>query len=115
MKINYNGKIFKAAATSNNGEVNCETTFYYFQEGDIVWAEYNGGSIKKGMLIANIDSNYNLNMRYQHVNEKGGIMTGKCFSKPEILEDGRIRLNEKWEWTSGDFSKGESVIEEVIR
>jgi hypothetical protein len=40
MKINYNGKIFKAAATSNNGEVNGETTFYYFQEGNIVWAEY---------------------------------------------------------------------------
>lgn len=114
MKINYHGKVFKSAATTYNGEVNDETTFYYYQDGDIVWAEYEGGVIKKGMLIASVDINDNLNMRYQHVNQKGEIMTGKCFSQPKILNDGRIRLNEKWEWTSGDYSKGESVIEEII-
>lgn len=40
-------------------------------------------------------------------------MTGKCFSKPQLLEGGRIRLIENWEWTSGDFSRGESIIEEI--
>jgi len=40
-------------------------------------------------------------------------MTGICTSTPEILPDGKIRLHEKWRWTSGDLSEGESVIEEV--
>jgi hypothetical protein len=39
-------------------------------------------------------------------------MTGICISKPEILENGKIRLHEFWEWTSGDKSKGTSIIEE---
>ena len=40
-------------------------------------------------------------------------MTGICFSKPEIMENGKIRLYETWEWTSGDNSKGNSILEEI--
>jgi len=40
-------------------------------------------------------------------------MTGKCYSTPEVLVDGRIRLHEMWEWTSGDYSKGQSIVEEI--
>jgi len=51
-------------------------------------------------------------MRYHQVNQKGELMTGMCKSMPEILENGKIRLHESWEWTSGDKSKGSSIIEE---
>ena len=51
-------------------------------------------------------------MRYHQINHKGEIMTGKCSSKPEILPNGKIRLHETWEWTSGDKSKGTEIIEE---
>jgi len=40
-------------------------------------------------------------------------MTGKCKSRPEILENGKIRLHERWQWTCGDMSKGTSVLEEI--
>ena len=52
-------------------------------------------------------------MRYQYINKEGELMTGKCISAPEILPDGRIRLKEKWQWTCGDHTGGESVVEEV--
>ena len=52
-------------------------------------------------------------MRYHHVNAAGELMTGVCRSTPELLPDGRVRLHERWQWTSGDGSSGESVIEEV--
>jgi hypothetical protein len=52
-------------------------------------------------------------MRYHQININNEIMTGKCISKPEILVDGKIRLHETWEWTSGDFSSGTSIIEEI--
>ncbi len=40
-------------------------------------------------------------------------MTGICHSNPEILKSGKIRLHEKWQWTSGNLTKGESIIEEI--
>jgi hypothetical protein len=51
-------------------------------------------------------------MRYHQINDQDELMTGKCFSKPEMLENGKIRLHESWEWTSGDKTKGTSIIEE---
>lgn len=114
-KINYDGRIFKSVQNSASGEVSHETTFYYHQNNDLVWAEYSGGAISFGNLIAKVLEDNSLEMRYQHLNDKGELMTGKCFSTPEVLSDGRIRLYEKWQWTSGNFSSGESVIEEIIK
>lgn len=75
-------------------------------------ADYSGGIIKKGHLIGLVDENGNIDMRYHQVNQNDEMMTGICQSKPEIMENGKIRLYERWEWTSGDKSKGESIIEE---
>lgn len=113
MTINYDNRIFKSVQNSETGEVSPETTFYYHQKDNLVWAEYSGGEIVFGALLAKIDENGKLDMRYQHLNKAGELMTGKCFSTPEILENGKIRLRENWQWTSGDFSKGASVVEEI--
>ena len=110
--IDYNGKIFKPIENTENGETSNETVFLYKQVGNILTSEYSGGKIKKGHLSGIVDENGNIDMRYHQVNEKNEIMTGICKSKPEILENAKIRLHESWEWTSGDNSKGESIIEE---
>ncbi len=112
MKINYNNKKFRPVKNTLNGETTEETIFEYKQNGNILSSEYSGGKILKGHLIGLVDENGNIEMRYHQVNDKGQLMTGICFSKPEILMDGKIRLHEKWEWTSGDKSKGKSTIEE---
>jgi hypothetical protein len=113
-KINYNDRTFKSVSNSDAGEVSGETTFYYHQKDDLVWAEYAGGEIVFGNLIAKVLPDDSLEMRYQHLNKRGKLMTGKCFSKPEILNDGRLRMREKWQWTNGDFSNGESIVEEIV-
>jgi len=112
--MNYHNKKFKAVKNTDNGEVSSETIFYYKQTENIVTAEYSGGEIISGHLIAIVDADGCLDMCYHHINTQGELMTGKCFSKPEILPGGRIRLYEKWQWTSGDFSEGESIVEEII-
>jgi hypothetical protein len=114
MKINYDGRRFRSVETSSNAQVSDRTVFEYQQHGNIVTAEYSGGEIRKGHLIALVDENGCLYMHYHHVVTDGQIMTGICRSTPELLTDGRIRLHEKWQWTSGDGSKGSSVLEEVI-
>ena len=113
-KIDYDNRIFASVENSKTGEVSAETVFRYHQKDDVVLAEYKGGAILIGNLIAKCDANGNLDMRYHHLNKDGELMTGICKSTPEILLDGRIRLYEKWQWTSGDFSNGESVVEEII-
>ena len=110
--VNYNAKVFRSVRNFETGEVGPETVFYYHQKDDLVWAEYRGGEIAFGTLIAKCDAQGVLDMRYQHLNKNGELMTGICTSTPEMLADGRIRLHEKWQWTSGDHSEGESVIEE---
>jgi len=111
--INYDQRRFVSLSNSANGEVGEETVFQYCQEANVVWATYQGGSIVFGTLIAKIDEAGCLDMRYQHLNAAGELMTGICLSTPELLPDGRVRLHERWQWTSGDCSQGESVVEEV--
>jgi len=112
-KINYDNKTFTSVQNSETGDVNTETVFHYHQKDNLVWAEYTGGEIVFGSLIAKVTDDDSLEMHYQHLNAQGELMTGKCFSTPEILADGRIRLYEKWQWTSGNLAKGESIVEEI--
>lgn len=108
--IDYNNKTFAAEANSTNGEVSSQTLFHYRQEGNLVWADYAGGEIVKGHLIATADESGNLDMAYHHVNDRGEVRTGKCLSRPETLPNGKLRLHERWQWTNGDLSKGESTL-----
>ncbi len=111
--MNYHGKKFRSVSNTPNGEVSGETIFNYQQIGNTVTAQYSGGGILLGQLIALVDENGCLDMRYHHVNNKGLLQTGICHSVPERMPDGRIRLHETWQWTSGDLSSGHSLIEEV--
>jgi hypothetical protein len=111
--MNYHNKTFRSVSNTPNGVVSGETIFYYQQSGNIVTAIYSGGGVLAGHLIAIVDQDGVLDMRYHHVNDQGVLQTGICKSIPEILPDGRIRMQETWQWTSGDGSSGESILEEI--
>jgi len=113
MRINYHDKLFRPVSNSENGETSAETIFHYKQDGNILTSEYSGGKIKKGLLLGLVDEDGKIEMRYAQVNDKNELMTGICISIPEVLPNGKIRLHENWQWTSGDKSKGNSVIEEI--
>lgn len=111
--ICYDGRNFIPKMNSENGEVSAQTIFTYHQSGNLLWAEYSGGDIVRGSLIGTVLQNGELDFVYHHMNQDMQIKTGKCHSVPTILESGKIELSEDWEWTSGDFSKGVSVLSEV--
>ena len=111
--MNYNNRKFKPLTVSDNGEVSKEIIFHYFQSGNILSCDYAGGSIIKGHLLGKVDANGNIEMRYHQINQAGEIMTGKCKSKPVSLDNGKLKLIEEWQWTSGDQSKGHSVLVEI--
>ena len=110
--INYNNRVFVVVSNSGNGVLDSDTMFIYQQEGNIVICSYSGKNIIKGQLIALVGGNGHLDMRYHQINVKGELMTGTCSSTPELMEGNKIRLHEKWKWTSGDYSEGNSILEE---
>jgi hypothetical protein len=111
--INYHNKRFRAVQNSDNGQIAAGLVFQYQQEGEILTCDYAGGEIAKGHLIGIVDAESVIQMRYHQVDTSGRLMTGKCTSTPELIENRKIRLHEVWQWTSGDLSEGTSVLEEL--
>ena len=111
--ISYNNKKFKSLSASKNSEITNTTIFDYSQKGNVLTCNYSGDNIITGNLIGLVENDGSINMRYHQISKNGELMTGICFSKPEITSNGKIRLYETWQWTSGDKTKGSSVLEEI--
>ncbi|GEK57514.1 n-acetylglutamate synthase [Marinococcus halophilus] len=111
--MNYHGRKFAGVENSSGGEVSGQTVFHYEQEGSVLRAHYSGGEVVSGVLIGKVYDNGDLEFRYNHVNDDWSIRGGKCYSRPEMLEDGRIRLHEQWQWQDESSEKGTSIVEEV--
>lgn len=109
----YHGKEFRPVSNTNSGEVSEDTTFFYQQNGSVISASYQGGNIREGNLLGKVESDGTIRMSYQHWNNNDEFRTGVCTSTPELLPNGKIRLHESWEWTSGIEGRGESIVEEV--
>lgn len=103
--INYHDRKFKPISNTENGEVDGETLFHYKQEGNVITCHYNGNFIQIGHLIGLVDEQGNIKICYHQVNTKGELMTGICLSTAEIMTNGKIRLHEDWQWTSGSPAK----------
>lgn len=110
---NFDKKTFRVVSNSENGETGDETLFHYRQNENMVTATYSGGSIRYGQLIGLVDHSGRIEMSYQHINVDGEFRNGICTSTPERMTSGKIRLHEKWQWTSGDMSTGSSILEEI--
>ncbi len=111
--INLDKKVFKALLNSDNGEVGDDTIFYYSQQGNIISAEYKGGEIIKGNLIGKQLKDGRFDFVYHHINTNGDLKIGKCLSSATIVENGKIKLLEEWQWLSDDFSTGTSELIEI--
>lgn len=112
-EIDFDRRRFRTVRNSGAGESSSETVFRYRQKGNVVWATYRGGDVTYGTLLARIDGDGRLDVVYQHLNKNGDFRSGRSRARTEVLPDGRYRLHERWEWTSGGAGSGRSVTEEV--
>lgn len=109
--MNLDGKFFRSVANVGNGDVSDLTVFHYHQRDDYLWGSYEGGNVSAGVLIGKVDG-MSLDFNYAHYDLVGQYRTGRCHSVAKV-ENGVLRLYEDWQWTSGDLSKGQSIIEEI--
>lgn len=111
--FNLNNRLFGSISNTDNGEVSDQTFFRYHQQGNSIWASYEGGDIERGTLVGKYTDCNQIYFTYQHLNMDGDIRIGECRSLLEKLDDGRIIMHESWQWLNGDLSEGSSVIEEI--
>lgn len=109
--ISLDGRILVGVANAEAGEVSGATRFQFKQDGDRIYAHYAGGDIIDGHLVGTFDGQ-RWDIRYTQINNDHETATGHSVGIVKILDDGRVRVEDEWEWESQDGS-GESVLEEV--
>lgn len=112
-KICLHRKKMRPRMNSANGQINEDTLFEYFQDGDTVWGTYAGGEVVRGVLIGQMNANRDIRFHYLQIDKQGQYHQGTSKSSSEFLNDGRIVLYEDWEWTGNKKGSGSSIIEEV--
>lgn len=110
-KISLDGRTLTGVANDGDGEVGTDTEFEFEQEGERIYASYSGGDIVDGHLVGTFDGEQ-WNIRYTQINTDNETATGHSVGNVEPLDDGRIRVEDEWEWESKP-GEGESVLEEI--
>ncbi|MFI7326463.1 hypothetical protein ACIBQ3_17595 [Streptomyces rubiginosohelvolus] len=111
MTRSLDGLVLAPVADQAPGQVGTRTRFTYHEQDGRIWAEYTGGDVVHGHLIGTRDGDA-LDFRYVQLKHDGTTSSGHCLSTVTELTDGRVRLEERWEWESQEGS-GTSVVEEV--
>jgi len=110
--INYDGRRFRAAEAGPDGQA---PVALYRQEGDLVWAEFAGGEVRRGSLAGTCAADGTIDFAYCMVRDDGRVISGRSLSTPQVLADGRIRLHETWERYGQHADRGTSYLEEVAQ
>jgi hypothetical protein len=110
--FNLNNKKFALIQNSENGEVNADTVFEYRQDNNLVTADYYGGTIKYGKIIAELQHD-KLNMLYQCLTTDNELKAGRAVAKISFTDKGKMKLTLDWEWLTDLNKKGTSEYIEI--
>ena len=102
----YQGRLFGPSDPASGSVLG-----HYFQQDDLVWAEFSGDRVRTGRLVGLRNQAGVIDAAYCQIMADGEVVAGRCLSTPTVLPDGRIRLTEQWHRADG--STGVSYIEEL--
>jgi hypothetical protein len=105
--IDYDGRRFRLAGGGDG------TISRYRQDGDLVWAEFSGGRVRRGTVTGTCASDGTLRLAYTMVLTTGEVIAGSTVNTPETDADGRLVLREQWERYGENAASGISYLEEV--
>jgi hypothetical protein len=106
MNINYDGRRFRALS---GGDGTCAQ---YRQRGDLVWAVFEGGHIRRGTVTGTCDDQGVLRLAYTMVLATGEVIAGHSTNTPQRL-DGALVLREVWQRYGEHAATGVSYLEEI--
>lgn len=103
--IDFNNKTFSLLENSEKGTVNSDTVFTYKQKGNLVTADYSGGTIVYGKIIACL-KDMELDMLYQCLTTSNELKAGKAIAVISFSENGKLKLRLNWQWLGDKNEKG---------
>lgn len=109
-KIDFNNKTFTLLSNSKEGKVNNETIFRYKQKGDLVTADYSGGTVIYGKIIALLKGD-KLEMLYQCLTTDNELKAGKAIADVSFTALSKIQLDLNWEWLDNEGSGQSTYLE----
>ena len=107
-RVDYSGRRFQPIGSVGDPAA---AIGYYHQEGDLVWAEFTGPTVRAGRLVGSCDADGVIEAAYCMVTVGGQTAAGRVTTSPTMLPDGRIALTEQWQRMDG--TAGVSHLEEV--
>lgn len=107
MTIDYNGRRFRKAGGGDGTEAQ------YHQDGDLVWADFTGGKVRRGTVTGTCDPDGTIRLAYTMVLVTGEVIAGHTVNVPRREPDGRLVLREQWERYGEHAATGVSYLEEV--
>lgn len=110
--LNFSNKKFALLENSANGKVDTDTIFIYKQKGNLVTADYHGGNIKYGKIIALLNKD-KLDMLYQCLTNDNQLKAGKAIANITVTENQKIKLSLDWEWLNANKTSGKSEYIEL--
>ena len=110
--INLDGLRMYVSSTAVAGVVDSDTRLQFIQKGRRVVARYAGGSVKRGCLVGRLWGS-ELVFRYAQSEATGEVHGGRSVCRVERLSSGRIRIIERFTWTSRPGS-GTNVFDEIM-
>ena len=99
------------SSTGDGGVVDVETQLVFQQRGPRVVGKYQGGSIRRGILVGAV-SDVALTFRYLQVEASGEIHGGRSTCEITRTPEGRLRILERFAWTTRAGS-GTNVFDEL--
>ena len=110
--ISLDGLRMYVSSTAADGVVDSATRLHFIQKGERVLARYRGGSVIRGWLVGRL-SGSDLSFRYAQAEATGHVHGGRSVCRAERLGTGRIRIIERFTWTSRPGG-GTNVFDELV-
>jgi hypothetical protein len=109
--VNLDGVTMFVSSTANGGVVDMQTHIAFGQRGARVIGKYQGGRIRRGVLVGAV-SDAILTFRYLQVEASGEIHGGRSTCEVVRTLEGRLRIVERFSWSTRDGS-GTNVFDEL--
>jgi len=107
MSMNYDGLTFRGRGEPGGPLAR------YRQDGDLVWAEFAGGRVRRGAVTGTCCPDGTLRLAYTMVLASGEVVAGRTVNTPTRDGAGRLVLREDWERFGEHAAAGVSYLEQV--
>lgn len=111
--LNLDGRVFSPVENTENGTVDFSTRFEFWQNGDVFYADYSGGNVRDGHIIGQFTGATSGTMLYHCMTKNLTLKAGKADAVFTAHDTGRVSMDIKWQWLTGDNSSGTSRYEET--